>query len=204
MRTQYLKPLARRTYNSVSGQVENLFELWSLYEYWKRDFAAARTLNSIAPALFGTLHRSALQNSIILIRQLADPATSRVRGKQRRNSSVLGLLAVTFGDTMAAVPGNLRSQSKLFEKLATPICDVADKVIAHTDLAWGLDEEPFPTMPNGRFEDCVRESRRFLSFFETNFGLEPRHTGASRLTAEAILVVKELAHRAEGRSGSNP
>src|SRR5437016_14221907 len=98
---------ADRTYRSVRGITENLFEIWSAYDYIRSYQRLGDSMNEVAPKFFGTMHRGMFQIVILLLRHLAEPAQSRVRGKFRYNSSCRGLMEITFGKQQAEPPTEL-------------------------------------------------------------------------------------------------
>lgn len=187
-----LSDFARRTYESVRGQTESLFEIWQAYDYIKVVPGPATVMNQVAPSFFGTIHRCMLQCVLVLIRQLMDPAEARVQKTYRRNSSMLGLLDIAFGPSYKTTVPDLVEIAIRAKQAGKVPAEWANKVVAHTDLLIGLDEEDLPPLIWGMVPTAVNIAVEFVHAFEAKCGITAPRFTTSVLSAELIQLVSVL------------
>lgn len=186
-----LSERAQRTYRSVHGLVSYAAETWRAWEHIRRNMALAQVLNNTAPAFFGTTHVGLYQTSILLVRHLGEAA--RDRGKERRlNSSFRGLFAVSFGDGETTWPQELRDPLDRFLRVSKPARSFVNKLIAHTDLAVGIGEEPTPAVNELQVDHSVRLAEELLNVYEARIGLAASDFSASTLVANLGALGRAL------------
>jgi len=172
-RSQRLGARAQATYRSVTGLVENVHAHAYAHDFIARSPALAAKLNAIAPTFFGTTHRGEFQIAVLLIRHLGEPAEARVGTQRRLNSSIAGLLRVSFGPRDKTVPLGIRQIRDRIARFSAPILKVVNKLVAHTDLATGIGEESLPTLHRDQVLHVASLCREFVRVFESHFGLTP-------------------------------
>lgn len=178
----YLPEQIRRIFGRLFEDVCSLNQKWSLYSKLFLDPEAAVLLDGVARRAFNVIRESLINDMVMLLGRLCDPA---IDGHGNKNVSFEALLV------KAPQLGGLKQKIDDFDALWRPIIRKhRDKLIAHNDLRARISPraKPIPGIPRSQVDKMVEAANEILNYVvqqyestEIAFDLLRETCGADRL-----------------------
>jgi|GEM_PF-6724588 len=165
-------PEFQEAFSQVRGQTTHALAMWRVYRQTTSVDETRDTLNGVAPGYFNIATKAMLRAVLLLIRNLLDPAESRVKGEVRQNASLEGLLLSAYGRNYPAdAPPSLLEHIKAARNVPV-VSQWVNRFIAHNDWKTTVGVEPLPVLHPQFVDDTLSEIVGFVSDMGSAFGLE--------------------------------
>lgn len=158
----------RELYTRLANEVAEMNRRWNMYrDLFLGSEARIALLQSSAGVFFGTLQRMLLDDVVLGITRLSDPA----RTGRFTNQSLLALAEEFADQSYPELAQELRSKLARVESACAPFRNHRDKRIAHRDLTWSLTPHiiTLPDLAPADFDRALKGLNAILNTVEDFF-----------------------------------
>ena len=156
MPTHSMQPDIREIYEALRTEVTWLHARWISYsQLFAKTEKRVTLLNECARSLFYFVHETLLNDLLLTLCKLTDPAT---QGKQKENLSLERLQnhVEKAGEPILAT--ECKTTLTAIDAYATPLRELRNQQLAHLDLAVALNRatQPLPPVAKHQIDDALR------------------------------------------------
>lgn len=150
-------PTHDQLFESIDKRVAQLAYRWKLYgELFDSGQDNIDLLNASSASIFGLLQELMLDDVILTLCQLTDPAASG-GGKDKENASIKQLVKVSRSMTDPTIAAEIDASVERLDKLVEKLKIHRSKVIVHTDLQHSLNAKTLPLIAYDELEGAMEE-----------------------------------------------
>jgi hypothetical protein len=173
---------------------------WIIYrQLYNRSPERLDLLNESAATFFGRLQRILLNDTILAIGRLTDPATM---GNQQ-NLSLEMLIQKLDATVNEVIVQQLRTDLQEIKGLCSPFRLLRNKEVAHSDFTKAMEAstDPFPGISSEIVDEAVSRIGKFMNIFETRFCSGPTVYELFTMQADGEALIWQLKRAADWRDG---
>ena len=150
-------PTHDQLFESIDKCVAKLAYRWKLYgELFDSGQDNIDLLNASSASVFGLLQELMLDDVILTLCRLTDPAASG-GGKDKENASINQLVKVSRSTADPAIAAEIDASVDRLDKLVKSLKIHRSKAVAHADLQHSLNAETLPSITYDELEGAMKE-----------------------------------------------